>query len=605
MKYLLPILTLILINLTVFSPSTLAFYEPPIDFDDQPTWVKQIGSDRDDNLHNVVINPDGSTMALLTSNSQPTLALLSPDGDVINVGRLANIGLPISMIHDQNYNYIVLSFNNRTLQVTRINHHNYNTQSRQYRISDNHVSRNFHYPRDITLSNDGGFAITGITTAYGHAIESFVIKISSIGNYEWSHVFGDDNRMADDYANAIYQSQDGSYYVTGYSHLYTDHHQRKIFLTKLDNDGKMLWNQYFYHQSDSSRNIAYDLLVDTDQNVLLTGISETNLFVYKLDSEGNQLWMRAVSSPAPRVYLGGLEYGARIIESYTGEYVIAGYARGAYSTQNPFVQGHVNAVAYQLTRDGDLSWSKMLVHTNQGSDQHREISIHQFQDVIETVEGGLLFAGNLTENLRRQGHGWVNDPRSVVLVHTSDEISLEDNYSLLPVHSEQFDIADEVVVERDLLVSRNIRQYQPIIAHTNIFSSNLTVDNFISNPDLIPPVVVLTNPTPNEFLEDIEVPREFTIEGLLLEQSTAESLEICIGNSRRFPQECEQSVMANITQIDNYQWQWSYEFREDDGLLEPGTRNYLNLRSADVYDNHTLDYEDFDYYNTYVLQVEN
>ena len=71
---------------------------------------------------------------------------------------------------------------------------------------------------DITSTDDGGFAITGKTTSFGAGgIDLWLIKTDSLGNPQWSWVFGG---TGNDNGYAVQQGEDGCYYVSGITNSY-------------------------------------------------------------------------------------------------------------------------------------------------------------------------------------------------------------------------------------------------------------------------------------------------------------------------------------------------------------------------------------------------
>jgi len=71
---------------------------------------------------------------------------------------------------------------------------------------------------DISLTNDGGFALVGYTYSFGAGNRDiWLIKTDSLGNPEWSWVFGG---TGNDAGYAVEQDANGYYYVSGSTNSY-------------------------------------------------------------------------------------------------------------------------------------------------------------------------------------------------------------------------------------------------------------------------------------------------------------------------------------------------------------------------------------------------
>jgi hypothetical protein len=70
----------------------------------------------------------------------------------------------------------------------------------------------------ITSTSDGGFALTGKASSFGAGgIDGWLIKTDSLGNPQWSWVFGG---TGNDAGYAVRQGADGCYYVAGITSSY-------------------------------------------------------------------------------------------------------------------------------------------------------------------------------------------------------------------------------------------------------------------------------------------------------------------------------------------------------------------------------------------------
>jgi len=153
----------------------------------------------------------------------------------------------------------------------------------------------------------GTFGTTQLTSAGGG--DAFVVKYDTAGTFKWAKSYGGPNT---DYGHAVALDSNGNCYVTGrfetqatfQSTPVTSYGSYDIFLTKLNNNGSLLWvKNYGGLNLDYSRSIA----INKDYNaVYITGAyaisalfdtlnvtsatSSQDVFVAKVDTSGAALW---------------------------------------------------------------------------------------------------------------------------------------------------------------------------------------------------------------------------------------------------------------------------------------------------------------------------
>jgi hypothetical protein len=119
---------------------------------------------------------------------------------------------------------------------------------------DNTIGGNFNEDNsNIKQTLDGGFIISGFSdsnasvdkteNSYG-GYDYWIVKLDSNGIVQWDKTLGGDFQ---DYCTSIAQSNDGSYYIAGYSYsgisgLKSEpNNQGDLWIIKLDNSGNLLW----------------------------------------------------------------------------------------------------------------------------------------------------------------------------------------------------------------------------------------------------------------------------------------------------------------------------------------------------------------------------
>jgi len=177
------------------------------------------------------------------------------------------------------------------------------------------------YGRSITIDSSGNSYITGyfygtasfgsttLTTTGSGAVDIFVAKLDSSGNWLWAKQAGGNNW---DVGFGIATDSSGNSYVTGFfaesasfgSTTLTSSGGEDIFVAKLDSSGNWLWAK---QAGGTSPDYGWGIAIDSSGNSYVTGYFEgtasfgtTNLtssgvqdiFIAKLDSSGNWLWVK-------------------------------------------------------------------------------------------------------------------------------------------------------------------------------------------------------------------------------------------------------------------------------------------------------------------------
>jgi hypothetical protein len=190
----------------------------------------------------------------------------------------------------------------------------------------------------IELTDDGGFILSGFTDSNNGDVtgnhgdfDAHLVKTDNDGNIQWSRCYGG---MYNDAARDARQTADGGYIMTGYTNsndgdVSGNHGGQDAWVVKLDADGLIQWQktlggtslEYAYYIEQARDNSGY---LVTGHNGSDNGDVSDNHGLYdcwavKIDAGGNLLWQKS---------LGGSEqdYGRAITQTYTGDYLIGGYA---------------------------------------------------------------------------------------------------------------------------------------------------------------------------------------------------------------------------------------------------------------------------------------
>lgn len=130
-------------------------------------------------------------------------------------------------------------------------------------------------PYAIAETRDKGFVITGaITPEFENTfmdgyirLDATVIKMDADGKVAWAKTFsGGESRYAPTYfGGTLVNSSDGGFFVCGYA---GGDFQNQAWITKLDNDGKQVWEKFFAWER---ANYATSIIETSSKDVFVCG----------------------------------------------------------------------------------------------------------------------------------------------------------------------------------------------------------------------------------------------------------------------------------------------------------------------------------------------
>ena len=147
---------------------------------------------------------------------------------------------------------------------------------------------------DLVIDNDDSIYITGITKSYGDLNgDIFLVKLSENGSILWSCTWGDDN--ISEYAYAItLDDMCKNIFITGYLY-YIGWDQIDILLLKFNATGDHLWSVIF---GQNHQEAANDIVLDSANNIYIAGyirnveIFDSDILLIKFNSLGEFQWSR-------------------------------------------------------------------------------------------------------------------------------------------------------------------------------------------------------------------------------------------------------------------------------------------------------------------------
>ena len=184
----------------------------------------------------------------------------------------------------------------------------------------------------------GGTLVSSPWTDIGETWDVYAASFDSLGEHAWSRVLA---RNRDPRGHALSLAIDGGgnlvlvgafrsidFGGTTLTSTFSD-----AFAAKFDPNGELLWAKKFGIAGPGPGNIAYDVAIDADGNIVMVGsiagrmdfgggvlqsFGGSDVFVVKLDPDGGHIWSRRFGG------IGGLEEGRLVALDGSGRITIAG-----------------------------------------------------------------------------------------------------------------------------------------------------------------------------------------------------------------------------------------------------------------------------------------
>jgi hypothetical protein len=173
---------------------------------------------------------------------------------------------------------------------------------------------NLDYGECVLQTTDGGYIIAGTTESFARTIRVYVIKTDSLGNQQWQYV---STQPAQEYGKCVRQTFDGGYIIAGYTSFGAGGDD--LYLIKIDSVGNFQWSSTY---GGRYYDYGHDVQQCTDGGYILVGeislrtTAGKKMYATKTDNLGNQLWQYIYDESS---------FGLSVQQTEDGGYIAAGF----------------------------------------------------------------------------------------------------------------------------------------------------------------------------------------------------------------------------------------------------------------------------------------
>ncbi|RPI17286.1 MAG: T9SS C-terminal target domain-containing protein [Ignavibacteriae bacterium] len=220
----------------------------------------------------------------------------------------------------------------------------------------------------IIRTTDNGYAVAGTTLSYGAGnYDFFIVKLDVNGAVQWSRTIGGAYLET---ALSITQTTDGGYAVTGFTLSFgSPPGYYDMYVVKLDSGGSLQWSSSI---GSTGNDLAYSIVQSSDGGYAVAGSYLKQFCIVKLNSDGTLQWSKIMD---------GIGYCISLIRTADNGYAMTGYKYGISTTD-------ADMCIVKLDSNGTVQWSRTIggAYNDQGA------------CIIQTTDGGYAVSG-LTDSL--------------------------------------------------------------------------------------------------------------------------------------------------------------------------------------------------------------
>ncbi|MBC8045856.1 MAG: hypothetical protein H7Y00_03625, partial [Fimbriimonadaceae bacterium] len=364
----------------------------------------------------------------------------------------------------------------------------------------------------VAANSNSGIGGDKTEIHYGFS-DYWVIKLDSAGNMVWQNTIGGDK---DDYLRSIKYTEDGGYFLGGYSMstISGEKTASKIglydyWIMKLDSLGNILWQKTI----GGGVNDEITSMIETyDHNYILAGVSNSGItgnkteasrgeydyWIVKVDTAGNILWQKTI---------GGNEYDILLSIDKTSDcnYILGGYSESSISGEK--TQPNSGLEDYWLIKideSGNIIWQSTI--GGSGSDY--------LWSLKNTFDGGYIAGGYSSSGIsgdKSEANIGFTD-YWIIKLHL-EEIICSVTSSITPADTTTFCVGGNVTLNAPVDSSYTYQWKKNGVNISGATSSSFTANNtgnyqvYISNgscDDLSDSLLVVKNPKPASTITNLD-----------------------------------------------------------------------------------------------------
>ena len=336
-------------------------------------------------------------------------------------------------------------------------------------------------PRSIINTNDGGYAILGLTNSTdgdldGKALavnDYWLLKLDAEGNLQWQRTYGGSK---DDQGQQLIQTFDGGYALTGYAmsddgDASNNEGFHDNWVLRLNANGDVLWEKSF---GFSGHDHSYDIIETADGGFFFSGfldVTSSNgegstgksrsatahgvgeFWGTKIDADGNIQW---------RKFFGGTnnDRSFGVIAANDWGLLLTGASESDdFDISDP--KGSYDYWVVKVDKNGGFEWERSFGGSG----------IEQSHDIAKTADGHYVIVGNTFSSDLQVGDN--NGESDIWMVKFDDQGQMlwQQNYG-----GSAFDAAHGVALAQDggFLISGNSKSFDQD-ASTNFGENDIWV----------------------------------------------------------------------------------------------------------------------------------
>lgn len=250
----------------------------------------------------------------------------------------------------------------------------------------------------VEICADSGYITAGYTRSSGPGIASMhLIRTDKYGEKKWDAVIG--GNMVDK-AYSVAVTNEGNYVAVG-STTSSGAGQEDIYIVKVDDQGKILWEKTF---GGAGSEEGWDIKQTEEGGFIVTGFTNSfgasffDAFLLKIDAAGNQQWQKNYGGAS-------FDSGLCVRQTTDGGYAILGQTHSSGQGQGDFY-------FFKTDADGNEQWTK--TYGGVAVDEGRYFSL--------TKDGGYILVG------KTESFGAGGEDIYVVKTDVSGSIEWEKTY---------------------------------------------------------------------------------------------------------------------------------------------------------------------------------